>query len=422
MSVSLSAQGKVMSQLSGVRAIMKDIVETLERADKKYINLAPGNPVVLPEVEQLWRDCTHELLASKSFAEVVGRYGSSRGYEPFIDAVIGDFNVRYGLKLTRENVLVTAGSQSLYFYAANCFGGVDATGQLKKVLFPLSPDYTGYGGVSLSPDSLLAVKPNLEISPAEHRFKYRPDIDSIEIDENVGCVVFSRPCNPTGNIVTEEEVKSIAAKALLHKVPVLVDSAYGPPFPALNFTEMTPVFDEGIIHCMSFSKTGLPGERIGVAIGAPEVIQALECFHTNASLHSSRYGQAIAALAVGSGRLADIATTVIRGHYAEKLQVVETTLDSEVDDSIPWYMHKGEGAIFAWLWFDNLPISDWDLYQSLKNEGLIVVPGSPFFPGLREEWAHRHQCIRVSLTASKEELQTGMKILAKRLKEIYSAT
>ena len=82
-------------------------------------------------------------------------------------------------------------------------------------------------------------------------------------------------------------------------------------------------------------------------------------------------------------------------------------------------LHRGEGAIFAWLWLDNLPITDWELYQLLKKVGVIVVPGSSFFPGLREEWIHKNQCIRISLTATDEEIAEGTRRLAKVVGEIY---
>jgi alanine-alpha-ketoisovalerate/valine-pyruvate aminotransferase len=63
-----------------------------------------------------------------------------------------------------------------------------------------------------------------------HRFKYRPDFSQLSITEDTGCVIFSRPCNPTGNVLTDEEVKKIAALAAPLNVPVLIDSAYAPPF------------------------------------------------------------------------------------------------------------------------------------------------------------------------------------------------
>lgn len=420
MKPALTKIGAQMSNLTGVRAIMKDIDETL-RANQGQVlyNLSAGNPLILPEVEQLWRDCTADLLASSEYGEVVCRYGSSQGYAPFISVMVKDFNERYGLNLTERNILVTAGSQTIYFYAANAYGGYTDDGDLKQIVLPLSPDYTGYGGVSLCPESLIAYKPTLDIDSANHRFKYRPDFSQLSINENTGCVIFSRPCNPTGNVLTNDEVEKIAALAAPYNVPVLIDSAYAPPFPALNFTDMTPVFGDNTIHCMSLSKAGLPGERLGVAIGDEKLLQALECFQTNAGIHSSRYGQAIAARAIESGALADIAENVIRPFYKNKFDVLERTLEAAMPKNLPWFLHRGEGAIFGWLWLQNLPITDWEFYQELKKVGVIVVPGSGFFPGLKDEWEHKHQCLRISLTGSDEEITIGMQRLAKVAEQVY---
>lgn len=420
MKPALSKIGEQMSHLTGVRAIMKDINETLRAgAGQKFINLSAGNPLILPEVEQLWRDCTASLLASSEYGEVVCRYGSSQGYAPLVEAIANDFNKRYGLNLTERNILLTPGSQSLYFYAANVFGGYTSSGDLKEIILPLSPDYTGYGGVTLCAEALIAYKPTLDIDFSAHKFKYRPDFRQLEITENTGCVIFSRPCNPTGNVLTDDEVKKIAALAAPFNAPVLIDSAYAPPFPALNFTEMTPVFGDNILHCMSLSKAGLPGERIGIAIGDEEWINVLECFQTNMCIHPSRYGQAIAARAINSGKLAEISEQVIRSFYQNKFTVLEENLFAAMPKDLPWFLHRGEGAIFAWLWLDELPISDWELYQELKQVGVIVVPGSSFFPGLREDWLHKHQCLRISLTGSDEEIAIAMQRLAHVAQQVY---
>ncbi|MFQ4144771.1 valine--pyruvate transaminase [Chlorogloeopsis sp. ULAP02] len=420
MNPALTKIGAQMSNLTGVRAIMKDIIETLRAgAGRQFINLSAGNPLILPEVEQLWRDCTAELLASSEYGEVVCRYGSSQGYAPLIEAIARDFNKRYGLNLSDRNILITPGSQSLYFYAANAFGGYTNSDELKQIVLPLSPDYTGYGGVCLFPEALIAYKPTLDIDATAHRFKYRPDFSQLSITESTGCVIFSRPSNPTGNVLSDEEVKKIAALAAPYDVPVLVDSAYAPPFPALNFTEMMPAFGDNIIHCMSLSKVGLPGERVGIAIGDEKLIHVLECFQTNLCIHPSRYGQAIAARAIDSGALVEISETVIRSFYQNKFTILESTLDATMPKDLPWFLHRGEGAIFAWLWLQDLPMTDWEFYQQLKQVGVIVVPGSTFFPGLQEEWQHKQQCLRISLTGTDEEIATAMQRLAKVAKEVY---
>lgn len=422
MNLSLSKIGAQMSQLTGVRAIMKDIIETLHSEnEQKFVNLSAGNPLILPEVEQLWRNYTAELLASSEYGEVVCRYGSSQGYEPLIEAIARDFNQRYGLNLTERHILITPGSQSLYFFAANVFGGYTRSGELKKVVLPISPEYTGYGGVSLVPESVVSFQPSLDINEEKHRFKYRPNFKQLKINQDTGCVIFSRPSNPTGNVLSDQEVKTIADLAAIYNVPVLVDSAYATPFPALNFTPMNPIFGGNIIHCLSLSKAGLPGERLGVAIAEPTLIQVLQSFQTNACIHSSRYGQAIAARAISSGKLAHISATIINPFYQHKFNLLEATFDAEMSSNLPWFLHNVEGAIFAWLWLKDLPITDWELYQKLKKVGVIVVPGSSFFPGLKDNWKHKQECLRISLTASDDEITTAIKRIAKVVEKVYNS-
>lgn len=409
-----------MSMLTGVRAIMKDIVETLKAAKgSNFINLSAGNPVIIPEVEKLWRDYTQELLNSEKFGSVVCRYGASQGYEPLVEAIVNDFNKRYDLKLTDKNVLVTPGSQSLYFFAANVFGGYSDEGSLRQVVLPLCPDYTGYGGVSLSPEAVLSFRPELDIDESSHSFKYRPNFKELKIDQDTGCVIFSRPCNPTGNVLTEDEVLKISAMAERFSVPLFIDSAYAPPFPSLNFTEMKPVFGKNIIHCMSLSKAGLPGERIGIALGDANILEAMECFLSNAAIHSPRYGQAIVARAIESGALADVSVKVIRPFYRDKFALFEAALQEHMPKSLPWFLHRGEGSIFAWMWFRDLPISDSQLYVLLKSVGVIAVPGNAFFPGLNESWSHTTQCMRFSMTAPDTDLSEGARRIAKIISEVY---
>lgn len=423
MKPALTQFGEKMSHLTGVRAIMRDVTAVSETdSGHSLINLSTGNPVLLPAVEQLWRDCTADLLASSDYGEVICRYGASRGYEPLIEAICQDFNQRYGLNLSDRNVLITPGSQSLYFFAANTFGGYTSSGELRKIVLPCSPEYTGYGGACLHQEALVAYKPRVDIL-GTHRFKYRPDFDHLTIDSHTGFVLFSRPTNPSGNVLTADEVHRIVDLCVPQTVPIFVDAAYGHPFPALTFTETdsSPIFGPNIIHCMSLSKAGLPGERVGIAIGDEEVLQPLEFFQTNCCIHASRFGQAVAARAIASGALAEISERVICPHYRQQFSIFETVLDQVMPQDLPWLLHQGEGAIFAWLWFQDLPIPDWELYQRLKQAGVIVVPGSTFFPGLDATgWDHAQQCIRISLTASCEELVVGAQRLAAVIEAVYS--
>ena len=63
---------------------------------------------------------------------------------------------------------------------------------------------------------------------------------------------------------------------------------------------------------------------------------------------------------------------------------------------VNYLVHVSEGAFFLWMWLPDLPITDRELYERLKARGLLIVPGSYFFPGLQGNWPHQSQCIRLS--------------------------
>ena len=84
-------------------------------------------------------------------------------------------------------------------------------------------------------------------------------------------------------------------------------------------------------------------------------------------------------------------------------------------------IHKPEGALFLWLWFEGLPISSQELYQRLKKRGVLVVSGHYFFPGMEEDnWIHKNQCIRVTYAQDNAVVEEGIKLLADEVKDHFS--
>ena len=62
------------------------------------------------------------------------------------------------------------------------------------------------------------------------------DFEHLQVDEKVGAICFSRPTNPTGNVVTDEEVTRLREQANSQGVPLIIDNAYGTPFPNIIFS------------------------------------------------------------------------------------------------------------------------------------------------------------------------------------------
>ena len=57
-------------------------------------------------------------------------------------------------------------------------------------------------------------------------------------------------------------------------IPLIIDNAYGMPFPNIIYSQATLNWNEQIILCFSPSKIGLPGVRTGVVVANPQVVKS----------------------------------------------------------------------------------------------------------------------------------------------------
>jgi valine--pyruvate aminotransferase len=252
-------------------------------------------------------------------------------------------------------------------------------------------------------------------------FKYRVDFDQLKVDDRVGAVCFSRPTNPTGNVVTDQEVARLRDLANAQGVPLIIDNAYGTPFPNIIFSEAQPVWDENIILSLSLSKFGLPSLRTGIVIARKEIIRVVSRMTSVFSLAPGSLGPALAYDLVKSGEITRMSAETIQPFYRKKADSAVAQLREEIGNDIPMRIHKPEGALFLWLWFEGLPISSRELYQRLKQKGVLVVSGHYFFPGMEQDiWSHKDECIRVTYAQDDEVVKKGLSRIATEVKEIYS--
>ena len=95
-------------------------------------------------------------------------------------------------------------------------------------------------------------------------------------------------------------------------------------------------------------------------------------------------------------------------------------LHEELGDSVPWRVHKPEGALFLWLWLEGLPVPCAELYERLKARNTLVIPGHHFFPGMEnDDWAHKHECIRLTYAQDETTVRAGIRIIAEEVKKIF---
>lgn len=411
--------GKRFSGEIGIGELMDDLGDALV-SDPAPLMLGGGNPAHVPEVQVLFRSRMEAILSrAGEFERVIGNYDTPQGAKSFVGAIADLLHDEFGWKIGPENIALTNGSQNAFFSLFNLFAGKFEGGHSKQILLPLAPEYIGYSEVGLEPDFFCANRPDIELME-DGLFKYRVDFDRLEVDGRIGAICFSRPTNPTGNVVTDEEVARLRERASSKGVPLIIDNAYGAPFPHIIHTQVQPVWDENMVLCLSLSKFGLPSLRTGIVVANQEVIRVLSRMTSVFSLAPGSLGPALALDLVRSGQITQISREIVRPFYEAKAKRAVIQLQTEIGGELPLRIHKPEGALFLWLWFKNLPISSWELYQRLKKKGVLVVSGHYFFPGMEgDDWAHKDQCIRVTYAQDDAVVEEGISLIAQEIHELY---
>ncbi|RYZ79516.1 MAG: aminotransferase class I/II-fold pyridoxal phosphate-dependent enzyme, partial [Moraxellaceae bacterium] len=205
-----------------------------------------------------------------------------------------------------------------------------------------------------------------------------------------------------------------------NNIPLIVDGAYGTPFPNILFADIEPHWNDNIILVLSLSKLGLPGARTGIVIANPAVINTFANANTIINLACGNFGPALARNLLQEGKILSLSRDVVAPFYREKMQNAVLIFKKHLAD-LPYMIHKPEGAIFLWLWFKDLPISSEELYQRLKSRGVLVISGHHFFPGLTDNWQHTHECIRVTYCQDSSVFERGAGIIADEIRTLYNA-
>lgn len=413
----VSQFGRKMAVQSGIGQLMDDLGAAL-RDQNNVLMLGGGNPAHIGSVECHFRQSMMALLQQGNrFERAVGDYDPPEGNTAFIRAVAALLREQFGWDIGPRHIALTHGSQSAFFILFNLFAGRHDDGTTKKVLFPLTPEYIGYCDVGLEPDLFTALQPRIE-QLDEHLFKYHIDFDRLDVTEQVGAICVSRPTNPSGNVLTNDELARLSDLARAKSVPLIVDNAYGLPFPHIVFTDAEPLWNDNTIVCMSLSKLGLPGTRTGIVIAREEIAQMVARVNAVMSLAPGSMGTALATDLVRSGEILRLGREVIRPFYESKAQRALGHFQRHLE-GVDYRIHRPEGAFFLWLWLPDLPITSQQLYERLKTRHVIVVPGHYFFPGLAEPWPHTHECLRVSYAQDDNVVARGIEIIAGEVKRAY---
>ncbi len=414
--------GKRFTRHTGASELMDDMGAAMDGSGSMIgpmLMLGGGNPARIPAVEQIFKDQLAAVIDQPDeFSRMVGNYSKPAGEGRFRRALAKLLHNQYGWDLSENNIALTSGSQNAFFILFNLLAGdMERTGTHKQILLPMAPEYIGYCDVGVSENMFHASRPTIEY--LDHRlFKSHVDFDAIDVSENIGAVCVSRPTNPTGNVLTDDEINKLLGLAEASDVPLIIDNAYGMPFPHIIFTEVKPLWNENIILCMSLSKIGLPGIRTGIVIAREEIISAVSSMNAVMHLSVSSVGAVLLHKLVASGEIINISHNIITPFYRSRVEQALVCVRSEFE-GIEYRIHVPEGALFLWLWFPDLPITSAELYSRLKRRGVLVLSGHHFFPGLKEDWRHKNECLRMTYSQDPETVAAGIRIIAEEVRRAF---
>lgn len=414
-----SLTGRRFTNESGILRLMDDLGRALSGTRKKYM-LGGGNPALIPDVARVWRDQMRALLDdTERFDRVLGQYDTPQGRPAFLRAVAGMLNREFGWDLTEDNIAVTNGSQSAFFILFNLLAGPGADGGDRRILFPLMPEYIGYADQAIRPGDFVSFKPKIERID-EHTHKYHIDFDALEVTDDIAAICVSRPTNPTGNVLTNAELERLDEIARANDVPLLIDNAYGTPFPDIIFTGAQPIWNENIILSMSLSKIGLPSLRTGILVAHPDVVRTVGAMNAVLSLANNTMGQALTEQLFETGEILRISRGIVRPFYERKRDHAMECIRTAFADRFPYSIHQPEGSLFVWAWFRDLPGTTTELYERLKERDTIVVPGKYFYFGGSDGWEHTDRCIRINYAMDDDDVRRGIEIIGDEVAKMWS--
>ena len=363
-----------------------------QKEGKKIYHLNIGQPD-LPTPEAYYQ-------AVRCFDEKTLGYAESPGRPVLIEAIQGYYR-NLGVALDEEDILITAGGSEALLLT--CLSILDPYTEV-IIPEPYYPNYTTFvhaaGGVIRA----------LPTTPWEgYRYANRDRIESL-ITKNTRAILITNPGNPTGVVLTQEEMRMIADIAKQHDLFLLCDEVYrefcyddkfGIPTMA-HFRDI----DDNLVIIDSVSKRfSACGARVGCVVTRNRELQQALLKFCQSRLSVSTIDQ------MGAAALYDVDRDFFRICKAEYRRRRDTVV-SKLRKIPGVVVEEPMGAFYVMA---SLPVDDADKFQRWlleeftdRGDTVMFAPGAPFYEtpgkGVNE--------VRIAYVLKQQDLERAMDVLA----------
>ena len=343
-------------QPSGIRKFF-DIVQRMEGA----ISLGVGEPdFVTP-----WnvRDAAVRYIRLG-----YTQYTGNRGLPELRELICRYLKERFAVEYSAERTIVTVGASEAIDLAlrATC-------GEGDEILVP-EPSYVSY-----SPMVMLAGGTPVAVQcTADNDFILTPEMLEKAITPRTKALILPYPNNPTGAIMTREQLEAIVPVILKHDLLVISDEIYaeltyvGKHFSIASLPDML----ERTVYIGGFSKAfAMTGWRVGFVCAPAEVDEAMFKIHQYTIMCAPHMSQRAAVAALKEGFEDDFSTvTEMRDEYEKRGKFLANSLNGM---GLKCFMPKGAFYVFASVESTGM---DGEQFANglLAAQKVAVVPGSAF--------------------------------------------
>lgn len=335
----------------------------------------------------------------QNFSQPVLEYAPSPGIPELITA-IQDYYKKLGINYDPNDIIITTGGSEAISMLMLC---ILNEGDEIIIPEPFYPNYNTFvraaGGV---------VRP-LTTTPEEgYNFVNREKIEAL-INEKTRAIMFSNPGNPTGSVLTREELRVLADIAKKHNLFIIGDEVYrefvyaGEDLMSVGMFE--DITDNAVVIDSVSKRFSACGARIGALITKNKELQSHAMKFCQSRLSVATLDQIAAASLYTVG---DDYFDAIRDEYRRRRDTIYNKLKS-----IPGVVCKQpKGAFYVMA---KLPVDNTDNFQTWlltdfddNGETVMFAPGEGFYatPGCGTDE------VRLAYVLKQEDLERAMDLLA----------
>ncbi len=355
---------------------------------------AAGRPVLALTIGEPDVPPPPDLLACAQQAMAAGRtgYSNGQGEAGLLAALAARYTNRTGRAIATDHIVCLPGTQTcLYAVFLALVGPGD------EVLVG-DPMYATYEGVIAATGARVVPVP---LRP-QHGFRLQADALTSRITSRTRAILLNTPHNPTGAVLSRQDIEAIGAVARLHDLWLISDEVYEELiFDGGTFASPLDQADlaERSVAMASISKShAAPGFRSGWCVGPAAFTQRLLPVAETMLFGNQPFIADMTALAVSRPS----AVAVDMGHrYARRARMIHALLDGN-----HLRVHLPQAGMFALVDVRATGLSgDAFAHRLLDEEHVAVMPGESFGATLAG-W------LRVSLTRPDEEIAEACRRMA----------